>query len=183
MFNDFLAFFNIDKPIERNIDVYGTFLFELGDKQFGNGLFNTFSLTNVDKWTGIAEQAYPGLKGKIKPFGHDWLGRIFAVDLREPRNGLILMLEIGTGQALEISCNMEEFLNEEIILSTDACLAKSFYEEWCSLGNEVPVQGQCVGYKVPLFLGGSDDVTNLELSDMEVYWGIISQIIKKIRLK
>lgn len=124
------------------------------------------------------EEAYPGLQGKIKPFGHDWLGRIFAVDLREARNGLVLMLEIGTGQALEIPCDMEDFLNEEIIFGSDACLAKSFYDEWCSLGKDAPALGQCIGYKVPLFLGGVDDTTNLEVSDMEVYWGIFSQMMR-----
>ena len=179
MFNDFLAFFRVDKNIDRSEDVYGTFLSELGGKQFGNGLFNTFSTTDANKWTEIAEEAYQGLRGKIKPFGHDWLGRIFAVDLREPRNGLVLMLEIGTAQALEIPCNMEDFLNEEIIFSTDACLANSFYQEWCSLGNDIPTLGQCVGYKVPLFLGGEDDITNLEISDMEVYWSILAQVKNK----
>ena len=177
MFNDFLAFFRVDKEVAKNEDVYGTFLSELGGKQFGNGLFNTFSVAEVNKWTEITEEAYQGLKGQIKPFGYDWLGRIFAIDLREHRNGLILMLEIGTGQALEIPCNMEVFLNEEITLSTDACLAYSFYQEWCSSGNTIPKLGQCVGYKVPLFLGGKDDTTNLEISDLEVYWGILAQIM------
>ncbi|MBQ6554892.1 MAG: DUF1851 domain-containing protein, partial [Firmicutes bacterium] len=35
-------------------------------------------------------------------------------------------------------------------------------------------------YKVPLFLGGEDDIPNLELCDMEVYWGILSQLKSKI---
>lgn len=176
MFNEFLDFFDVDKQIERTSDPYTTFLQQLGGKQFGDGLFTSFDSADIEKWTKIAESAYPGLTGKIKLFGHDWLGRIFAVDLRDNRKSLILMLEIGTGEALEIPCNFEDFLNEEMILFTDACLAQSFYDEWRSLGNSAPQYGQCVGYKVPLYLGGADDVTNIENGDMEVYWGLLSQL-------
>ena len=35
--------------------------------------------------------------------------------------------------------------------------------------------GRCAGYKVPLFLGGDDIVENLEDSDMEVYWEVLTQ--------
>ena len=176
MFNDFLTFFDVKKTIAYNADTYRTFVTELGGISYGEGLFTSFADTDIEKWTSIAEGAYPGLKGHIKPFGHDWLGRTFVVDLREARKGQILMLEIGTGMALEIPCTLELFLDEEIILNSDACLANSFYEGWRSLGNPAPKYGECVGYKIPLFLGGSDDVTNLEISDMEVYWGITSQL-------
>lgn len=177
MFDNFLAFFGVDQQIGQSDDVYGTFLSELGGTLFGDGLFHAFPSADVSKWVSIAEEAFPELKGRIAPFGHDWLGRIFAVDQHESRKGMILMLEIGTGQVLEIPCNLEDFLNEEIILATDACLAKSFFEEWCSHSNVVPGPNQCIGYRIPLFLGGADDIANLELSDMEVYWGIMSQII------
>lgn len=177
MLNEFLDFFGIDKQIERTDDVYSAFLSQLGGEQFGDGLFISFASTDIEKWTKIAEEAYPGLKGSIKLFGHDWLGRIFAIDHRESRKNLILMLEIGTGMALEIPCTFEDFLNEEMILYTDACLAKRFYEEWRSIGNSAPQYGQCVGYKVPLFLGGVDDVANIENGDMEVYWRLLSQMI------
>lgn len=176
MFNDFLNFFNVEKSVERSTDPYSTFIDKLGGTQYGDGLFTSFSAADVEKWTAITEEAYPGLKGKIKPLGHDWLGRTFVIDLREARKGQVLMLEIGTGMALEIPCTLEEFLDEEMILCTDACLAKSFYEEWRSLGNPAPAYSQCAGYKVPLFLGGVDDATNLEISDMEVYWGLMSQL-------
>jgi hypothetical protein len=34
---------------------------------------------------------------------------------------------------------------------------------------------------VPLFLGGEDNIDNLELTDMEVYWYIIAQLISKTK--
>jgi len=39
--------------------------------------------------------------------------------------------------------------------------------------------GRCIGYKIPLFLGGEDVIVNLEDSDMEVYWYIVSEIKKR----
>lgn len=52
----------------------------------------------------------------------------------------------------------------------DACLASSFYKQWKENNKNKDIQnGQCVGYKIPLFLGGTDDISNLELSDVDVY--------------
>ena len=36
---------------------------------------------------------------------------------------------------------------------------------------------ECVGYKVPIYLNGKDEVSNLEVSDMEVYWGIMAPLM------
>jgi hypothetical protein len=33
-----------------------------------------------------------------------------------------------------------------------------------------------VGYRVPLFLGGSDTLENLEVTDLDVYWTICGQL-------
>jgi hypothetical protein len=32
---------------------------------------------------------------------------------------------------------------------------------------------ECAGYKVPLFLGGKDSTSNLEVSNTEVYWSLM----------
>jgi hypothetical protein len=39
---------------------------------------------------------------------------------------------------------------------------------------------ECIGYRVPLFLGGSDTVENLEKVDLDVYWHLHGQLIQKI---
>jgi hypothetical protein len=35
---------------------------------------------------------------------------------------------------------------------------------------------ECVGYDIPLFLGGADEVPNLTRTDMGVYWSICGQL-------
>ena len=73
-----------------------------------------------------------------------------------------------------------EFLEKEIPLYTDACLAEKFFEEWSEFSKIKLQYGRCAGYKIPLFLGGADEKENLEDSDMEVYWEIITQVIKQL---
>ena len=90
------------------------------------------------------------------------------------------MFEIGTADVLKIPCNFVEFHNQEIPLYNEACLASKFFNEWKETHKQTLEHNKCAGYKIPLFLGGKDEVSNLELSDMEVYWFICSSV--KIRI-
>lgn len=180
MFENFLKYFNEKTEIVYSGNMYNDFIMQLGGRRFGRGLFNTFSNDNLNKWTQIITEAYPEFKGKFAAFGYDWLGRCFGIDLRENASDNILMFEIGTNNILNIPRSFEKFLNEEIPLRSDACLAEPFFNEWMKYSKTEIQYGRCAGYKIPLFLGGEDAVTNLEDSDMEVYWEIISQIKKQL---
>jgi hypothetical protein len=90
----------------------------------------------------------------------------------------VLLLEPGTGQALEIRLPFPAFHDDELIEYADAALASGFFQAWSAADRQaMPLRrDQCVGYRVPLFLGGQDVVENLELSDVEVYWSICGQL-------
>ncbi|QGW82235.1 T6SS immunity protein Tdi1 domain-containing protein [Variovorax paradoxus] len=126
---------------------------------------------------------FPSFVGKVTCFGIDWLGRVFALDRTRLIDGAagVVLLEPGTGAALEIPCNIASFHEVELIQYSEEALAKSFYKQWRSQGGAAPCIDQCVGYKRPLFLGGSDTTDNLELSDLEVYWEIAGQLLEKTR--
>lgn len=176
MFIEFDKYFNVN--IENNIreskDALTTFRSKYQGMSFGDGIYRVFRGDAIEKWEEIISEGYPDFKSNFEPFAYDWLGRCFAVDLRKDSQGQILMFEIGTADVLHIPCNFTEFHEEEIPLSHDACLASNFFNEWRD-ANGVSLQpDQCVGYKIPLFLGGIDTVDNLEVSDMEVYWYICS---------
>ena len=177
MLSDFFAYFNETKKDIKPDDLYNEFIIKLGGKKFGKGVFNTFTEENLSKWHQIVTEAYPEFENKFKLFGYDWLGRCFGIDMRKTDNEGILMFEIGTNDVLEIPCSFESFLNEEIPLYSDACLAESFYYEWMEYSNTEVAYGKCVGYKVPLFLGGEDVADNLEECDMEVYWSLLTQSV------
>ena len=173
MFSKFLDFF--DKHIEYKIEgsPYETLLNNFEGMEFGDGIFRLFNKKDLYKWSEIVTESYPEFKNKFDLFGYDWLGRCFGIDLRD-RN--ILMFEIGTGEVLNIPCDILEFLNVEIPIYNDACLASTFYKEWIEYYGKKVKLNDCIGYKIPLFLGGEDGISNLEEIDMEVYWSITGQL-------
>lgn len=147
---------------------------------FGNGLYRVFNKVAINKWKQIITEGYPDFENCFEPFAYDWLGRCFAVDIRNGKMGNVLMFEIGTADVLEIPCNFMSFHEEEIPLYHDSCLASSFFNEWRINNTDDLQNDKCVGYKIPLFLGGTDTVDNLEVSDMEVYWNVCSYYKNRI---
>lgn len=117
------------------------------------------------------------------PFGYDWLGRYFAVDFGRMKDNqpLILLLEPGAGEAMQIPAPVTEFHNETLVELANDALALSFYKEWKEINPDDIQPDQCVGYKVPLFLNGADDIDNLELSDLSVYIEICGQLRNKVK--
>lgn len=163
---------------ERFVGVHGyaDFAAEFAGASFGDGLYRIHDdRTGKQAMTLIAD-AFPDFASRACPFGYDWLGRQFAVDLGRVVDGQpqVLLLEPGTGEALEIPLQFAAFHDEELIGYADAALASGFFEAWSAANiDALPLhRDQCVGYRVPLFLGGQDVVDNLELSDMDVYWSI-----------
>jgi hypothetical protein len=134
-------------------------------------------------WNERIETAFPEFAGRITAFGYDWLGTAFALDSKRPKDGWpgVVMFEPGTGKALEVPANLITFHDVVLMEHGEAALAISFYEKWLASGGVIPKRSQCVGYRKPLFLGGSDDVGNLEISDIDVYWHITGQLIRKTK--
>lgn len=180
MLNEFLKFFSVSQNLTYSDDLYNDFIMQLGGKCLKNGLFNIFRKDDIEKWTEIVSDAYPEFKNQFKLFAYDWLGRCFAVNTQKNAEDSILLFEIGTGYALSIPCSFENFLNNEIQENVEACLALSYFVSWLQENQKAIPYGYCVGYKVPLFLGGEHISSNLEENDMEVYWHILGQIKNQI---
>ena len=87
---------------------------------------------------------------------------------------------ISTNEISELEDKFAHFINEMIPQNANDILALKLYKKWLRK-NTKPSYKNCVGYKVPLFLGGKDKISNYEESDMEVYWSISAQIISKIK--
>lgn len=159
------------------------FFGEFGGGSFGGGLYRVVRPSDANIWDERVQLAFPEFAGHVTCFGFDWLGRVFSVDSRRTEEGRsgVLMLEPGTGEALEVPANLITFHSSELIEFGEAALAISFYDKWRAAGGAAPAYDQCVGYKRPLFLGGADEVENLELSDLDVYWHITGQLIRKTK--
>jgi hypothetical protein len=193
MFERFLAEFALlppeqvagdawDEPRLRAAAGYGELAARFAGCSFDYGLYRLHDATSGPKARASIAQAFPELAQRTVPFGRDWLGRQFALDAAREQQGeyLVLLLEPGTGEALEIPMPFAAFHNEELVDYRDAALASEFFAAWSRDPDHaklLPLAGdQCVGYRVPLFLGGRDVVDNLDVIDIDVYWSICGQL-------
>ena len=170
-------------PLLVNSSGYSEFASVFAGTSFGGGLYRFHhenSGVNASNWL---DEAFPEFRGALAPFGFDWLGRQFALDPSRVIAGeaQVMMLEPGTGYALEILASFSDFHDDVLVNQSDAALASSFFDEWQSVRNVIdsPLAfTECVGYRVPLFLGGVDSVENVEVVDMDVYWALSAQLIQ-----
>ena len=163
---------------------YEVFAEEFAGSSFSGGLYRVHDSASGPRAASSIVEMFPDFKGRVSPFAYDWLGRQFCLDfgrldMNEP---LSMLFEPGTGQALEIPATFVDFHNEEIVDYSDAALALPFFEKWSSANpEELPLNvDECVAYKVPLFLGGRDEIENLEIMDMDIYWSINAQIVRGV---
>lgn len=165
--------------IEPYANGFSELMASYGGVTFNEGLYRLHTVQDILKWSQLIEEEFTSYKDRAICFGYDWLGRHFALDKSRVENNqmLILLLEPGTGEAMQIPANFSTFHNEELVEYQNEALASEFYEEWNNTGGVKPSHTECIGYKVPLFLNGSDTVDNLELSDMEVYWSVCGQTL------
>jgi hypothetical protein len=151
---------------------------------YNRGLYRVHACDQMETWNETVLAAFPEFQARAFVFSCDWLGRHFALDLQRHAGVtcLLLMFEPGMGQVLEIPATFSDFHNEELVETPERALAADFYATtWLPSGGAVPDMTQCIAYKKPPFLGGVDDATNLELSDMDVYWTLCGQMLAKVR--
>lgn len=152
---------------------------------FDGGLYRLHSAVSGPIGQELAAAAFPEFAERVRVFGFDWLGRQAALDFGRVAEGepQMLLLEPGTGEALEIPVGLEWFHDEEIVDYRNEALAGEFFAQWQAAqhGDASLKVVECVGYKVPLFLGGADVLENLELTDFEVYWDFSGQLRRQTR--
>ncbi len=150
----------------------------LGGKTFDDGLYRVFQSGEIQGVTEVIKEAFPEFDNRLVPFGFDWLGRVFASDKERVVDGhsQVMMIEFGAGEAMQIPCSSIEFHESELINFADDALSKPFFDQWKASHLGTVPYSKCVGYRVPLFLGGSDTIENLEVSDRSVYWHVCGQL-------
>jgi hypothetical protein len=166
------------RPFSSPADSVPGLLERFGGSTFGHGLYRVHDQASAIHASRWVNNAYPEFKGELVCFAFDWLGRQFALD---PSRGTrpdfeVIMLEPGTGEALEVPVAFSQFHDRGLRDYFDACLAPVFFTEWMATQSEDLKFHECAGYKVPLFLGGKDTVSNLEVSEIDVYWSLLGDL-------
>lgn len=166
------------------VDGYAAFAREFAGTTFSGGLYRIHDSVSGPRAVEALASAFPEYSGAATPFGFDWLGRQFAVTHSRLPSGVasVLIFEPGTGEVLDTEAGLVEFHDSQLTQDPDAALAVEFFKEWFAQNpTTVPLpRNFCVGYRTPLFLGGDDTVSNLELSDIDVYWSICAQLLQRI---
>lgn len=155
----------------------------LAGATFGYGLYRIHTQQSASLAAESIGVGFPEFRERTVPFGFDWLGRQFCHDLREAECNApsVLMFEPSTGEVLDLETSFGRFHDHLLVDHAEAALAVSFFHDWQASSQVVLDFTQCAGYRIPLFLSGADDITNLEVTDLDVYWTITSHILQQIR--
>lgn len=140
---------------------------QFGGYAFDKGLYRIHTYSSSLFWTDIITKFYKQYEGKVYCFGYDWLGRQFAIHTQ--LENYTFMFDPSTAEAFTLNCNLFDFHNIELVdYKAESLLTKEFNLFFSRNPKELAFK-ECVGFKIPLFLGGKDSVDNYEITDMEVY--------------
>jgi hypothetical protein len=142
-----------------------------------DGLYRLLVPEEMPGWSITAGEVFPEFADRALCFAVDWLGRLYAIDVaRMAANGepLLLLMDPWSADPVTIEAVFTEFHDDDLVDYGDEILATGLRQAWLDGGGGLPAAGQCVGYRVPLFAGGADEVGNLELVDLVAAWAKVA---------
>lgn len=89
---------------------------------------------------------------------------------------MIVRLEPRQASWSDTDMRFSELIGKELIEGREDLLSEDYYRDWLAQGGGVPRPDQCIGYKVPVFLGGEDDLPNLEVAELMVCVSVSGQL-------
>ncbi|MFC6153156.1 T6SS immunity protein Tdi1 domain-containing protein [Nocardioides yefusunii] len=159
---------------------YAEFAHEFAGCSFRGGVYRFHDARSGPVGQRVAEQMFPEFNGRFTVFAHSWTGRQFAVDLarvveEEPQ---LLLLDPADGQAYEVPVSFAGFHDDELVHNHQAALMSDWHREWLGtgFGSRTLSPEECVGHRIPLYLGGEDEISNLEITDFELHWSFSAQL-------
>lgn len=162
----------------QNISNIQLLLDQTAGATFDEGLFRIHNIGSFYYWTRLVFEYFKKYKGKSYVFGFDWMGRQFALT-EKTNSSVILMLDPATAEVFELEASMEEFFNIDLVEGKEDLLEEKKFLTFKNKTIDSLRFNHCIGFVKPLFLGGKDEVANLEDSDMELYWELNYQIYRK----
>lgn len=186
MFQRFRAAFPTDggrngEPLDaslRRLPGLAELATECSGLTFGGGLLAVHSQASASRASRLIAEAFPDFPGAYQALAQDWLGRQFAVGVTPGTSYAqqVLLFEPGSGEAFEVDADIPRLFNVEFVSDPTTYLAADLFADWIRAGGRLGWPDGCVGFKVPLFLGGEGVVENLEPVDLEVYWSLLGQM-------
>ncbi|NJC62916.1 DUF1851 domain-containing protein [Planosporangium flavigriseum] len=149
---------------------------------FNDGLYRIHTPRTAADSNEFCARLIQGFADSMYCFGFDWLGRNLAIDMSGRGEPLVVLVEPGAGEYMESGMGIRAF-HDETLVEDPTALAAGFFDEWRAAHPEFTRlrYDQCIGCKVPLFLGGEDEVDNLEVVPYDVYWELCVQLRTGVR--
>lgn len=188
MLEKFLSKFKVSSKVTKDEDnsffkdvpsELFTLLNVYGGSSFNNGLYRLHTFKSSLRWVINITEHFKKYSNNIYPFGYDWMGRQFCLG---KSNNIIYMFDPATGEDLEFQQNILLLHENDFVEDTDDMLSVNLFNKLLKLHNISQLSyNECFGYKVPLFLGGSDSIENYQKQDLEVYWHFEMQLYMQVK--
>ncbi|MFG2818884.1 hypothetical protein ACGFX4_05590 [Kitasatospora sp. NPDC048365] len=151
----------------------------MGGTTLADGLYRFHTADSAASANAACAELVPGFAERYGVFAFDWLGREFAVNTED---GTVAAVDFGSDEFLESELSLDEW-HDVVAAEADDLLLLAQYLEWRAANPQTgPLAfDQVVCHRHPLFLGGADEVDNLELSDKDVHRTLFTQIAVQVR--
>lgn len=164
---------------------YKEFAQEYAGATFNNGMYRVLDSESGPAMQEIITSALPpSASHEIVPFASDWLGRIYSIDPNEIKDGepRVTLSEIEDLTSYVTPLSFLEFHNEGLLHYEEATVNLALHKEWIDSSGSEEIKNPylCAGQIAPNALGGSCNVKNLKIIDMEVHWELTSQIVSAL---
>jgi len=156
-------------------------------RSFNEGVLRFHNAATAPNFRQMCFEAFPTLsqidpKADVLAFG--WNGKQYlTAKVSGNKDIMILVADIGTG-TLETLAPVATLAAVLKMDNMGDFFDAPLYDEWRKLVGR-PHDGlaftDCVEYTQPLWLGGEDELTNMQLIDMDVSWTIGSQLLSQIQ--
>lgn len=169
-------------PERRSIPVQDRelrrFLEAFSGSSFNGGQFRVVQASQIVAWEQRLAGAFPAHARQVVCFGYNWRNLVFALHKTERVGGrpAVCLFDVDYGEASLTAMTLRSLCNEHMVKSPESLLDSALYQEWIESGGEVPRHDQCVGHRIPTFLGGADELSNLGVCGIDVHWSLTGQI-------
>lgn len=191
MFKLFQSHFSKDHSIKKSLKKvkhaqYSDLneLFELfNGESFDNGIYRIINFEETDTWSKRIYSVFPSFAGRIIPFGYDWLGRFFCLDLQRLQHSkpLILLFSHFTNEVLEIPEDLLGFHNSILVNQQDEALEAKMFQQFLICSDLPSIETtQCAELVLPLYLGGIYNIENMKIFDVAASWDICAQLLSQV---
>lgn len=174
----YLAEYEVDFPSESAQNDIFHIISEFGGCTINHGLFRFHTLGSSFIWTKYVTNYFADHSDAFYCFGFDWMGRQFAMSTA--KKDVVYMFDPATVEVFVLNQNLKNFLFENLLETDVDSFEKEYFNVLNANKNDLAI-GDCYGYTTPLFLGGGDEMANISVTDMEVYWEINFQLYNKIK--